>query len=354
MNYGNIFLKSLCCISLLSVFSFAVFVDSAFPGSLQGDRFIQNPAADTLNVQWERFKIYHDRMTLDKLALNDQTAPGETSNKAPTTPKNTSPAATSILEERIALEKEVQKKAFVVSLHRPNYFLGATYNESPNRELYEDVGMDPPKHYEAKFQLSVRLLAWPDLFKGKADLYAAYTQQSLWQIYSYSSPFRETNFEPELFLSFYTNFDVLGLSNRLFIFGINHQSNGMGPDLSRSWNRIYTEFIAGRGNFITGLKIWYRIPEDAEEDDNPDIEKYLGHGQIFGAYKYRKNVFSFLVRNNLKSDENRGSLELGWSYPIIRSFRFYMQYFNGYGESLVDYNIKTNRIGIGMMINDWI
>ena len=331
MNYKNILLKFLLYFSLLSVFSFAVFIDVAFSESSQKNTFVQNPA------------------------LNDLSTPEETSaDTASTASENTNESTNSLLEERILLEKQVQQKPFVVSLHRPNYFLGATYNKNPNRELYENAGMDTPKHYEAKFQFSVRLLAWPDIFNGKADLYAAYTQQSLWQVYSYSSPFRETNFEPEILLSFDTDFNVLGLKNRLFILGLNHQSNGMGPNLSRSWNRIHMEFIAGRGNFLAGLKAWYRIPEDAEEDDNPDIEAYLGHGQIFGAYKYRKNVFSFILRNNLKIDENKGSLEVGWSYPIIRSFRVYMQYFNGYGESLADYNIPIKRISIGVMINDWI
>ncbi|MFP4452592.1 MAG: phospholipase A [Desulfobacterales bacterium] len=165
---------------------------------------------------------------------------------------------------------------------------------------------------------------------------------------------RETNYEPEIFLSFDTDFNFLGLTNRLFTFGANHQSNGMGPDLSRSWNRIYMEFIAERGNFATGLKTWYRIPKDTEDDDNPDIEDYLGHGHIFGAYKYRKNVFSFLLRNNLDFDDNKGALEIGWSYPIINKLRVYVQYFYGYGENLADYNVRSNRISFGVMINDWI
>lgn len=320
------------------VLVFSVFIDIAF----------SEPSEN--NTLYDR-----DKPVPGDFVLNDEVAMEEKSiSTLSPVSENTNESTSSLLEERIILEKQIQKKPFVVSLHRPNYFLGATYNKNPNRELYENVGMDTPKHYEAKFQLSVRMLAWPDLFNGKADLYTAYTQQSFWQIYSYSSPFRETNFEPEILLSFDMEFNILGLTNRLFIFGLNHQSNGMGPDLSRSWNRVYMEFLAERGNFIAGLKAWYRLPEDAEEDDNPDIEDYMGHGQIFGAYKYRKNVFSFLVRNNLKFDENKGALEVGWSYPIIKSFRFYVQYFNGYGESLADYNFSTNRISIGVMINDWI
>lgn len=257
-------------------------------------------------------------------------------------------------DSRDSKSLDESEKPFAVSWHRPNYFLGATYNRNPNQKLYESVGRDKPEHYEAKFQLSVKMLVWPEIFNGKADMYAAYTQRSFWQIYSESSPFRETNYEPEIFLSFDTDFNFLGLTNRVFTFGANHQSNGMGPDLSRSWNRIYMEFNAERGNFITGLKTWYRIPEDTEDDDNPDIEDYLGYGHIFGVYKYRKNVFSFLFRNNLDFDENKCALEIGWSYPVINDLRVYVQYFYGYGESLADYNVRSNRISIGVMINDWI
>lgn len=291
----------------------------------------------------------------ENLAFNGQNTSENTSpanDSAASEKKNG--ATPSILEQRIILAKKIQKNPFAVSLYRPNYFLGVTYNTNPNRKLYESVGMDAPKKYEAKFQLSIRMLVWPNLFKGKADLYAAYTQLCFWQIYKFSSPFRETNYEPELFLSFGTNFNALGLTNRLVNFGFVHQSNGKGGALSRSWNRIFMEFIAGRGNFVTGLKAWYRIPESAKNDDNPDIEHYLGYGRIFGAYKYRKNVFSVLFHNNLRFNDNKGSIELGWSYPIINRVRLYVQYFNGYGESLADYNVSSNRIGIGLMINDWI
>jgi phospholipase A1 len=198
------------------------------------------------------------------------------------------------------------------------------------------------------------MLLWNDIFNKNIDLYGAYTQMSLWQIYNNSSPFRETNYEPELFLKFDTDFNVLGLRNRLFLFGFDHQSNGQSGAFSRSWNRIYIEFIASRGNFVIGLKPWYRIPEKEEDDDNPDIEKYLGYGQLWGAYKWKDVVFSFLFRNNLRTDENKCGIEAGCSYGLTHNLRIYLQYFNGYGESLIDYNNSTNRIGLGFMINDWL
>jgi len=63
-----------------------------------------------------------------------------------------------------------------------------------------------------------------------------------------------------------------------------------------------------------------------------------------------------MTRNQLESGFDRGAGELGWSFPIFgyRYLKGYVQYFYGYGESLIDYNRKVNRIGIGISITDWL
>ena len=45
-------------------------------------------------------------------------------------------------------------------------------------------------------------------------------------------------------------------------------------------------------------------------------------------------------------------VELNYSYPIWGGLRLYLQYFNGYGDGLIYYNEHTNRIGIGIALND--
>jgi len=128
--------------------------------------------------------------------------------------------------------------------------------------------------------------------------------------------------------------------------------------LSRGWNRLYANLIWEQGNFVFSLKPWWRIPEapktdplSAEGDDNPDIEKYMGYFEFVTAYRRGKQEYSVLVRNNLRS-ENRGAVQLEWTFPMYKRLRGYVEYFNGYGESLIDYNAHMQRIGVGFMLSD--
>lgn len=284
-------------------------------------------------------------------------APGyELGEKVWTAEAATEQKEESAIKMREAAEQKARNGAFVITPHRQNYFLPLTYNYTPNKETYVFANEEEPNKLEVKFQISFKLLLLEKIIKGNGDLYFGYTQLSLWQLYdeALSSPFRETNYEPEGFIKFDTDFDVLGFRNRLITFGFNHESNGRGGSLSRSWNRLIAVFVAERGNLVVALKPWFRIPEDEATDDNPHIEKYLGYGELYGAYRLNKNIFSYMFRNNLRTEDNKGALEVGWSYPVHRNLRLYVQYFYGYGETLVDYNHRTNRLGVGIMLNDWL
>ena len=136
--------------------------------------------------------------------------------------------------------------------------------------------------------------------------------------------------------------------------GLVHQSNGQAGSLSRSWNRIYADFIFEKGNWYFSVKPWWRIPEKRSNDDNPDITDYLGHFEFSGLYKKGNQTFDFMIRNNLDFSQNYGAIQLGWSFPISKKVRGYVQWFNGYGESLIDYNAYSISIGIGIQLSDWL
>lgn len=208
------------------------------------------------------------------------------------------------------------------------------------------------RHDELKFQLSLAFPIWRGIAGDNSVLGASYTQRSWWQISNSkeSSPFRETNYEPQLFLAWATDYEFLGWTLREAEYGFNHESNGRADPTSRSWNRIYARYMAQHGNWQVELKPWYRIPESKSNDDNPDITKYMGYYQIKVGYALGDSVIS--VTSHYNWNTGYGSGELGWSYPITRHVRFYTQLFSGYGESMIDYNHKQTRFGIGIMMND--
>lgn len=268
--------------------------------------------------------------------------------------------APSVMSRHWELDAASRERAPVIRPHRPNYLLPVAYASSLNKDTSLDVDPDAKaQHNEAKFQLSFKIKLWEDIMDKDVDLWFAYTQLSFWQVYNstFSSPFRETNYEPEVLLNFRTNYDILGLKGRIINLGINHQSNGRARPLSRSWNRIVANFGFERKNFNLLLKTWYRMPEHADDDDNPDIDKYLGYGEIWGYYYINKHRLAAMWRNNLRFEGNKGAVQLDWSFPVpfIKNERLsgYIQYFHGYGESLLDYNVNTNRIGLGIMLTDW-
>lgn len=251
----------------------------------------------------------------------------------------------------IANMLEKHENPFVLLPYESNYLL-YTDTSNINKEAIESYNWDKTKHDEVKFQLSLAFPLWRGILGENSVLGASYTQKSWWQLSnrSASSPFRETDYEPQVFLGWATDYSLGGWTLRDVETGVNHQSNGRSDPTSRSWNRVYARLMAENGNFLAEIKPWYRIPEGANSDDNPDITKYMGYYRTRLGYKLGDNIFS--VEGNYNWNSGYGGATLGWSYPITEHVRFYTQVFSGYGESLIDYNHRQTRLGVGVTLND--
>ncbi len=282
-------------------------------------------------------------------------APAATpSAAAPVSPLTEEPSA---LARRWELEERARRERFALSPHLPNYFLPATYLTSPNDAVYRGTGSTSDlEHVEAKFQISFKVKLWNGVFGVPVSGWFAYTQLALWQLYNSkrSSPFRETDYQPELLLAVPVDYQLPGLRLRAFTIGLNHQSNGQGGLLSRSWNRVTAAALLEHGNLALTVQGWYRIPEDPADDDNPDIEDYVGRAQVVAAYKNGNQTYALTARDNLDFSTNRGSIQLDWTFPLLHNLKGYVQYFGGYGETLIDYNHVNHRIGFGVMLTDWL
>lgn len=307
----------------------------------------------------EMLETASDSLTIGELkqyctdCVNAYQTENQASEQESETDKQQSP-----IDARLEEEAQTGQDWFVLTPHHANYLLPVAYNSSPNEDVLKgtswgDVELD---NVEVKFQLSVKYQLFDDIFKDNGDLYVAYTNLSFWQAYNTknSSPFRDTNHEPEAWLQFDTDWEFWGIKTRVVQVGAVHQSNGRAEPLSRSWNRLYANFIFEKKNLVFSIKPWWRIPEDEDDDDNPDIEKYMGYGELWAAYKWNHHTFSLMFRNNLRRSDNKGAVELGWSFPLYKKLKGYVQYFNGYGQSLLDYNDSANTIGVGFALSDII
>lgn len=267
------------------------------------------------------------------------------------------------LDRRWELSPDSKLGTFNLRAYRPVYLLPASWSSRPNaqpRSPNPDNTVDTPvdlRSLEAKFQLSLKTKVAQGVLFGEGDVWFGYTQSSRWQLYNsdISRPFRETVYEPEALLVFGTHAEVFGWNMRMVGVGVNHQSNGRSLPLSRSWNRITAQLAFERENWLLTLRPWWRVSEDVRTDDNPDIEDYMGRGDISLVHRRGKQEFALLMRHTFRGgDESRAGVQFDWSFPLSRSLRGHVQVFDGYGESMIDYNHRATYVGLGISLFEWL
>ena len=244
-----------------------------------------------------------------------------------------------------------QKIGYLFRPYRENYLL--PYTSYWQDHTADNLGVKRQRT-ETKFQLSI-LAKVVDFAGYSFDMF--FTQRSFWQIgyLKYSRPFRESNFNPGLLIrtpdysiskNTHLRFDLIG----------EHQSNGQVEPISRSWNRAAIAPALLYGDLYLEYKLWYRLPEEEKEypndpkgDENPDIEKYLGYGELF--LTYTDEIFYFSLLSRMNPSYGHYAIEANFSIRVTNGLgpRIMFQVFDGYGESLIDYNRKITKVGVGLL-----
>lgn len=215
---------------------------------------------------------------------------------------------------------------------------------------------------ELKFQVSAKIPVWTNALWTKGSIFFGYTQTMWFQQFNfrYSSPIRDTDYKPSVFYSypFEGRFGIKELR-----IGFLHYSNGIGGDecvrdannnsspncRSRSGaNRIMFEAIFEVKGFDAHLSAW---PYLSDRRDNPDLDQYLGYANVKLYYRHKRNLVEVHFAP-LISDYTRyhASVRLGYAFAMTKFISLYAQYFYGYGDSLYEYNMMSNRIGLGVRV----
>ncbi|WP_371813829.1 phospholipase A [Diaphorobacter sp. HDW4A] len=227
----------------------------------------------------------------------------------------------------------------------------------------------PYQKQEMRLQFSVRtklasgLLTSADS-KYRDSLWLGYTQQSSWQLFNskISRPFRNTDHEPEIMYVYPTTAELpMGWRWRYTGVGLAHQSNGQSDPLSRSWNRYYVMTGFELPNrFTVDAKLWKRISESADDDNNPNIQNYIGRGELrLGWNVNQRNYLGLTARGSLNG-KGKGSGRIDWMHTLGEGWlggksnlRLHASLFSGYGDSLIDYNFKRTVFSVGFSLLDF-
>ena len=243
------------------------------------------------------------------------------------------------------LSLEAYKQTYIIPL--------SYYDKRPKSR----VSTTTFKHVEMEVQFSLKYQMTQDLFGLNEHYYIAYTHHSFWQIYAYSKPFRENIYNPELFV----RFPIEGAGNFTMVqTGYEHKSNGQYntegvvlnyhaiENLSKSMDLWYVLFRYSNENLRADLKIWYPINT---LDDNPDMMDYYGYSSLRLKYKFADNqVLCGMIRGNLATQ--KGAVEMSYAYPLGKSINLFIRGFSGYVDTLIDYNQRVNKIGIGFSFSN--
>jgi len=268
---------------------------------------------------------------------------------------------TTLMSKYWELDASDKRGIFNFVGYQPNYVLPVhvtnRINRAPQSPTQIAVQQPDYRRDEAKFQLSLRTKLAQDLPLIGGDIWGAFTQQAMWQIYNGadSKPFRNTDYQPELIYVLPTAKSLrelpFGWQWRYTQFALAHQSNGQSDPLSRSWNRVYVAAGFKRGDWSFTARYNQRLNENIETDNNPDLASFRGRGEFQLMWAQGLQTASVLYRTSLRNVQY-GAVQAEWTYPIFKDqpngLRWFVQGFSGYGETLTDYNFRQTSIGVGV------
>jgi phospholipase A1 len=250
-------------------------------------------------------------------------------------------------------------RPWLLLLFAANALAQAPAEEEPllsgNEPMYFVVGAS--SGWSARFQISFKYRLFDSGSGFGRDhplltgLHFAYTQNSIWDLEGTSKPFLDTSYRPSLFWRWQASGERAWIDGGRI--GVEHESNGREGEQSRSLNIAFVRpewrwQTASLGNYEFTPKAYYYL----DKSENPDIQRYRGYVDWRGRWD-SGDKWAFTVLGRLGT-AGKGSIQL----DLARQGRdlklgtvsgyYYMQYFNGYGEDLLDYNVrKTAQLRFG-------
>lgn len=257
-----------------------------------------------------------------------------------------------------------QTDAIIGSIFGPSRQLGNAdsiinkFDAQPSFGIYKDnyivVGTElfkkPTKYNsDAKFQVSIRHRLTNSTLPFKTYLFLTYTQKAFWDVFKDSFPFHDLNFNPSVGLgkALVRNNRFLGTISLQF----EHESNGKDGEDSRSWNKVtFGASLAFNDRWTLQSKAWIPI---VDGQNNKDIVKYAGWGFLGMEYSSPKKKYTASCVVTKRGGVNlNANIVLNFAARLFSDDNQYifLEYYNGYGECMIDYNQYRQRLRLGFVI----
>ena len=235
-----------------------------------------------------------------------------------------------------SLRREFDKRPYF-GLYKDNYFaFGTSIGDKPS-----------VKNTNVKFQISISQRLTKSTLPWNTYLYLFYSQKCFWNVLEESMPMTDLNFNPGF-----------GIAKPFFVRGrfigelmAEHESNGKDGDNSRSWNKVsLAANVFLSPNLVVHGKTWIPI---IDGQNNKDILNYCGIYQVGISLRTNDNKigFSTLLTKRRGWNLNYNTLvELSYRFNNNQNQYFFLQYYNGYGEGLLEYNKFHSQLRAGIVI----
>jgi len=232
------------------------------------------------------------------------------------------------------------------------------FRNQPYFGLYKDnyfifgppIGMKANKHNtNIKFQISIAQRLTNATLPWGTYLYLFYSQKCFWNVLENSMPMTDLNFNPGI-----------GLTKPLFVKNryvgkvsliVEHESNGRDSIWSRSWNKVsLAANIIIDPNLSVAGKVWIPI---IDGENNRDILKYSGIYQVsvqaMTDNRKLSGALTLVKRKGWNLNYNT-IFELAYRFSSKSNQYLFLQYYNGYGEGLLDYKVWKSQLRVGIVI----
>jgi phospholipase A1 len=236
-----------------------------------------------------------------------------------------------------SVRREIESGAYF-SLFKDNYFIGGI-----------PVGQKiMASNTNVKFQLSISHRLTKSRLPFDTYLFLTFSQKTIWNVIQKSMPMLDMNFNPSIGLG-----HLIIHKNRYIGRGflmIEHESNGKDGLTSRSWNKVSLGlYLMLNKKLDTQIKLWAPI---IDSDNNRDILQYNGIGHFGLTYHTEDQRFILGVLSTWRTKSFSFNTQWDMSFKLNKKVNQYLfiQYYNGYGEYLLDYNRFSSTLRVGFVI----